>query len=144
MKQTTPLRTAAHVKFRLALLSNSANSRRFRLSLEDRARLDPTEAFFSVDLERSIGLVRRGLGSESYGNGPGDVVSPETPDPTKGFFSVSLERAVEIVRRELGNEGHQKHSGDGSPEMPDLTRNFFSVDLARALEKFRKELDKEQ
>ena len=105
---------------------------------------DPTEAFFSVDLERSIGLVRRGLGSESYGNGPGDVVSPETPDPTKGFFSVSLERAVEIVRRELGNEGHQKHSGDGSPEMPDLTRNFFSVDLARALEKFRKELDKEQ
>ena len=105
---------------------------------------DPTEAFFSVDLERSIGLVRRGLGSESYGNGPGDVVSPETPDPTKGFFSVSLERAVEIVRRELGNEGHQKHSGDGSPEMPDSTRNFFSVDLARALEKFRKELDKEQ
>ena len=106
--------------------------------------IDPTDAFFSVDLARSIGLVRRELWSESHVNGPGDVVSPGMHDPTKSFFSVNLERTVEIVRRELGNEGHQEHPGDESPEMPDLTSIFFAVDLERALEKVRKELDKEQ
>jgi hypothetical protein len=105
---------------------------------------DPTEAFFSVDVERSIGLARRELGREGYLNGPGVVVSSEMHDPTKAFFSVDLESAVEMVRRELGKEDYQKHLEAGSREMHDPTSTFFSVDLERVVEMVRKEYEKEQ
>ena len=105
---------------------------------------DPTEAFFSVDVERSIGLARRELGREGYLNGPGVVVSSEMHDPTKTFFSVDLERAVEMVRRELGKEDYQKRLEAGSREMRDPTSTFFSVDLERVVEMVRKEYEKEQ
>jgi hypothetical protein len=104
--------------------------------------LDPTEAFFSVDVERSIGLARRELGREGYLNGLGVVISSEMHDPAKAFFSVDLERAVEMVRRELGKEDYRLEAG--SREMRDLTSTFFSVDLERVVEMVRKEYEKEQ
>jgi hypothetical protein len=105
---------------------------------------DPTEAFFSVDVQRSLGLARRELGREGYLNGLGVVVSSEMHDPTKTFFSVDLQRAVEMVRRELGKEDYQKRLEAGSREMRDPTSTFFSVDLERVVEMVRKEYEKEQ
>jgi hypothetical protein len=62
---------------------------------------DPAKAFFSVDLERAVEMVRRELGKEDYRLEAG---SREMRDPTSTFFSVDLERVVEMVRKEYEKE----------------------------------------
>jgi hypothetical protein len=104
---------------------------------------DPIKAFFSVDVEHAVEMVRRKLGREGYRNDPGLVEAGELPDPTKAFFSVDVERAVGIVRREFGREDYI-HDPElvAAGELPEPTKDFFSVDVERAVEMVRKALEK--
>ena len=66
---------------------------------------DLAKAFFEVDLERAVAMVRSELARPGHG-----------ADPTADFFSVDLGRAVDIVRKEFETKVYRT-----DPGAPDLT-----------------------
>ena len=113
------------------------------ISPGEQSARDPTEAFFPLDVEHAVEIVRKKLGKEGYTHSPGLITAGETPDPTITFFSVDMERAVGMVRNELGKEGNASYPGlVVAGEILDPTREFFSVDVEGAVGIVRRELEK--
>ena len=113
------------------------------ISPGEQSARDPTEAFFPLDVERAVEIVRKKLGKEGYTHSPGLITAGEMPDPTITFFSVDMERAVGMVRNELGKEGNASYPGlVAAGEILDPTKEFFSVDVEGAVGIVRRELEK--
>jgi hypothetical protein len=63
---------------------------------------DPTEDFFSVDIERAVRLVRDELAEAVHTTDlPGAVGEADTTDPTRETFSTEMDRVLKAVLREL-------------------------------------------
>ena len=63
---------------------------------------DPTEDFFSVDIERAVRLVRDQLAEAVHtADLPGAVGEADTTDPAKEIFSTEMDRVLKAVLREL-------------------------------------------